>query len=110
MRDKCKSFIGRIPRDVLILAIVVLASFLSFGLGYLAGLDAGQESGISLETSPLVATSMMGQVIASKAGTKYHLPWCSGGERISDTNKVWFASASLARAAGYAPAENCKGL
>ena len=39
-RDKCKSLIAKAPRDALILAILVLASALSFGLGYLAGLDA----------------------------------------------------------------------
>ena len=43
-RDKCKAFLARVPRDVLILAILVLASTLSFGLGYLAGLDAGAAS------------------------------------------------------------------
>ena len=40
-RDKCKAFIAKIPRDVLIISILILASLLSFGLGYLAGLDAG---------------------------------------------------------------------
>lgn len=39
-RDKCKSLAAKVPRDALILAILVLASFLSFGLGYMAGLDA----------------------------------------------------------------------
>ena len=39
-RDKCKSLVAKVPRDVLILSILVLASFLSFGLGYFAGLDA----------------------------------------------------------------------
>ena len=39
-RDKCKSLIAKAPRDALVLAILVMASALSFGLGYLAGLDA----------------------------------------------------------------------
>jgi hypothetical protein len=41
LRDKCKSLIAKVPKDALILAILILTSFLSFGLGYLAGLDAG---------------------------------------------------------------------
>ncbi|MDP2651975.1 MAG: hypothetical protein Q8O94_02475 [bacterium] len=40
-REKCKMLVAKVPRDVLGIAILILASFLSFGLGYLAGLDAG---------------------------------------------------------------------
>ncbi|HCR52100.1 TPA: hypothetical protein DIV48_00440 [Candidatus Kaiserbacteria bacterium] len=109
-RRKCKSFTECIPRDLLILALVVSASTFSFGFGYLAGLDAEQEDGVRLEKTSGVATSSQEQVVASKSGMKYYLPWCAGVERISDANKVWFASASFARAAGYAPAANCKGL
>ena len=41
VREKCKSLVAEAPRDALILGILVLASSLSFLLGYLAGLDAG---------------------------------------------------------------------
>ena len=51
-----------------------------------------------------------GKVVASKGGTKYHFPWCSGAQRISEGNKVWFNSTDEARKAGYTPATNCKGL
>lgn len=115
-REKCKSFVNRlfapkasIPRDVLIITILALSSTLSFGLGYLAGIDAGQAPSISVGESPLVATTTDGQVVASKSGSKYYFPWCSGVDRISTANKVWFSSAAFARAAGYSPAENCKG-
>lgn len=115
-REKCKSLVAKVPRDGLILAVLVLASSLSFGLGYLAGLDAGQTSGASLDMSPAATTSTdstgspqaAGQVVASKSGTKYYLPSCAGAGRISDANKVWFVSASAASAAGYTPAANCK--
>ena len=105
-REKCKSALGRVPRDVLIIAILFLASSASFGLGYLAGQDAGQGS----EASPLAAATTSGQFVASKNGTKYYLPGCAGAGRISDANKVWFISASAAQSAGYAPATDCKGL
>lgn len=49
-------------------------------------------------------------VVASKNGTKYHYPWCPGAKQISEKNKVTFASIEEARAKGYAPASNCKGL
>ncbi|MEK7060494.1 MAG: hypothetical protein AAB936_00690 [Patescibacteria group bacterium] len=108
VRDKCKSLIAKAPKDALILAILVLASSLSFGLGYLAGLDASTTSADGALNVQTTATE--GRFVASKSGTKYYLPTCAGAERISDANKVWFVSASVANAAGYSPAANCEGL
>ena len=51
-----------------------------------------------------------GKVVASKRGSKYHYPWCSGAKRMSEKNKIWFATIEAARQAGYTPAKNCKGL
>ncbi len=51
-----------------------------------------------------------GKLVGSKNGTKYHFPWCSGAVRILEENKLWFNSIEEARAAGYTPAANCKGL
>ncbi|MDE1919485.1 MAG: hypothetical protein KGH56_02175 [Patescibacteria group bacterium] len=112
-RERCKALIALVPRDALIVAILVLASSLSFGLGYLAGLDAGHSTTISFENDPGIspaAAAAAGQVVASKSGTKYYLPECAGAARISEANKVWFPSASAAEKAGYAPAANCAGL
>jgi hypothetical protein len=106
-----------VPRDVLIIAILILASSASFGLGYMAGRDAGQGTGSGgsplagvASDSPITVSSATGRFVASKSGTKYYLPGCAGADRISDANKVWFTSSSVARAAGYEPAENCSGL
>lgn len=115
-REKCKSWVGKAPRDVLIIAILVLASSASFGLGYLTGLDAGktvadgQGSGVLAKDLLPTTTSENGQFVASRSGTKYYLTTCAAAGRISEANKIWFASASAAHAAGYAPAANCKGL
>lgn len=118
-REKCKSLLGRVPRDVAIVAVIVLASSASFGLGFLAGRDAGQGSdkAITIEETSVAGTSstaqlptQAGRVVVSKNGTKYYSPDCAGASRISDANKVWFASAAAAREAGYEPAANCKGL
>ena len=117
-REKCKAFLAKIPRDVLIIAVLILASSASFGLGYLAGVDAsaglpgqGQGGEIKLEELPATASSQgEGKFVASKNGTKYYLPSCAGADKISDANKVWFASVATANAAGYTPAANCKGL
>lgn len=108
---------AKVPRDLLVIIVVVLASSFSFGLGYLAGRDVGQGSRLTIEPLPAPAltadpetASAIGQVVASKNGTKYYLPSCAGANRISTANKVWFASAAAAAAAGYTPAANCKGL
>jgi hypothetical protein len=56
------------------------------------------------------ATSQDGRYVASKNGSAYHLPWCSGAARIKEENKIWFATKEEAEAAGYRAASNCKGI
>src|SRR3989344_2477223 len=118
VRGKCKALLAKIPRDALTLGILLVASSVSFGLGLLAGEDAGQGSEVRLQEhlpTSLAGTdskgvSQEGQVVASKNGAKYYLPDCAGADRIAPANKVWFASAAAATAAGYTPAGNCKGV
>lgn len=107
VREKCKGVLAKTPKDMLIIGILVLASSASFGLGYLAGRDAGQGSGATLETPSSAALGTAGQVVASKSGTKYYFPECAGAKAISERNRVWFVSASAASEAGYALATNC---
>jgi hypothetical protein len=110
------------PRDLLLVAILLLATSLAFGLGILAGRNmAGQGSAISLSQAPegenaIGAAAAAPQsattsdsVVASKNGTKYYPPDCSGASRISVANKISFASPAAAIAAGYSLAANCKG-
>ena len=106
-RDKCKSPGSRVPRDMLVVSVLILASSASFGLGLLAGSGAGKGSE---ESALSAATTTCPTLVASKNGTKYYLPGCSGAERISEANKVWFVSAAAAKSAGYEPAANCAGL
>ena len=117
-RGKCKSLaarlrgtVARVPRDVLVLGILVLASASSFGLGLLAGLDERKGNSIMPETAPVSAaeTAPGVGVVASKNGTKYYYPECAGAHRIMEANKIWFVSASVAETAGYALAANCVG-
>ena len=62
------------------------------------------------EQNRLPALDPGGKYVGSKNGRKYHFPWCPGAQRIAEENKVWFNSVEEARAAGYDPASNCKGL
>ncbi len=62
-------------------------------------------------TIPVAAdTTTDGQVIGSKSGKKYYYPWCGTIKRVKPENQVFFASIAAARAAGYVPGGNCKGL
>lgn len=107
IRQKCKSVVARVPRDILILAVLIFASSASFGLGYIAGSEQGKGGQIVLETPDTAAPDSVGEVVASANGTKYYFPDCSGAARISDANKIWFTTAVAASAAGYTLASNC---
>lgn len=60
-------------------------------------------------TSPTLP-SVTGPYVASKSGTKYHLVTCAGAKNIKEANKLFFATAREAQAAGYTKAANCPGL
>lgn len=116
-------------KHILNISLIVLLATFSFGLGRISlyeesrtpvriipppgGVvetvntlpDTGKVKGVTTEIG-----SQVGEVVASKSGSKYHLPWCAGAKQISEKNKIIFASPEEARKAGYTPASNCKGL
>ena len=103
---------------------LILGALLFFGLGRLSALQkdytpvsiirgqmTAQIASITEEpvVSPTPDRGESSEVIGSKNGTKYYLPWCGALSRIKPENRVVFASAALAREKGYTPAANCKG-
>ncbi len=96
------------PESLVLPAIVVLVGLSAFGLGRLS-VVVGESPATPLNVSPPVA-STTGVYVASKSGNKYYLPGCPGVANIKDSNKVWFATAAQAQAAGYTKATNCPGL
>jgi hypothetical protein len=132
IREWGKARIGQIPAHTLTVLILVLSSTASFGLGILAGKDmevvgGGEElwiedrtassTGLHMAPSALPAAAVLATpgvvgvgYVASKSGTKYYLPTCSGVARIKEANKVWYATKEDAESAGLAPAANCPGL
>lgn len=120
---------GGLGKDILWYALIlILVAFGAFGLGRLSALETGKSEGVvirggemnttsSNETSKIPVSSAGevqgaedGAVVASKSGSKYHYPWCAGAKQIAEKNKITFNSIEEARAAGYTPAANCKGL
>lgn len=127
LRVKFKAFLGN--TEYLLAGLIIGVSVASFGLGRLSTREggvrsslepqnAGQEARVLSATAtpsaptidPATAAVPAGGYVASKNGTKYHLPWCSGAKQISDQNKIFFATKAEAEAAGYTPASNCKGI
>ena len=115
------------------LAIIVLVAMASFGIGrlnfysnnkvpleikYSERVISTEEKGSASkvtsdgEVKGVTVTSVAPseEVVASKNGTKYHFPWCAGAKQIAEKNKITFPNVESARAAGYTPAANCKGL
>ncbi|HEY4480366.1 MAG TPA: hypothetical protein VJB58_02770 [Candidatus Paceibacterota bacterium] len=119
-------------------SVLVLVALASFFLGRISGatktrepvrvynsnnslpnssLNLREGSSAPLETQQNSASLISGTsypsaetVVASKNGTKYHYPWCAGAKQITEKNKITFNSIEEARAKGYTPAANCKGL
>jgi len=126
MVERFKEKKSLLSTDVYVVAIIILVGLSGFGLGRLSNLEEGRlsvyiEGGESIQASVGKAVgetlpsqggseSVAGLLVASKNGSKYHFPWCSGAQRMKEENKIWFDSAEEARRAGYTPAANCKGL
>lgn len=119
----------KIKDDLYIVLMLVLVGTASYGLGIISTHERSKTP-ISIQkpkdymvASVLESTSggkdtqgviseaqTSGEVVASKAGTKYYYPTCSGVSRIKEENKVWFKTILDAKAKGLTPAANCPGL
>lgn len=96
-----------------LIAIVLLLGLASFGLGRLSALEEAKPVVSVREASPEQEPRGIyigGFLVASRKGSAYHYPWCPGAQTMAAQNRIWFSSEKDARAAGYSPAKNCKGL
>lgn len=96
-----------------LLLVLFLAVLTSFGLGRVSALEDAKPP-VSVQNAPQAANVLAlapgGFVVASRTGSVYYLPWCSGAQKIVESNEVWFGSEVAAQKAGYAPSKSCKGL
>ena len=117
----------KIRDDLYIVLIIVLVGTASYGLGKISAFEKAKtpisiiktrdymystalESTLPKAELNTTQTQTNGLVMASKSGTKYYYPWCTGASRIKDENKVWFNTIEEAKSAGLTPASNCTGL
>lgn len=94
-------------------SVVFLVALASFGLGRLSTLEEVRvpvSIGSAATAERPAALFMGGLLVASRTGSVYYYPWCSGAQKIAPANQVWFGSEVAAKKAGYAPAKTCKGL
>jgi hypothetical protein len=124
MYEKLKSFLA--DDAFFTVMLMILVGVISFGLGRQSSAEnvrnatENQPAGVvfteSVPAEPVLPTVKpqkpisSAQVVASRSGTKYHLPTCPGAAQIKEANKIYFDSTELAEAAGYTPAANCPGL
>ena len=125
--EKVKSWILNNKSDCYVAILIFLVGLASFGLGRLSVLwpkkepieisnsqflisnDEKRKSAIAGESASTIS-SVQGKYVASKNGTAYHFPWCSGAQKIKEENKMWFQTKEEAEKSGYKPAGNCEGL
>ena len=93
--------------------VIFLVGLASFGLGRLSALEDTRPP-VSIVRSPVLdkpeGMYRGGEFIGSKTGGVYYYPWCAGADKIPSSKAVWFANEADAKASGYIPAKNCKGL
>lgn len=121
MYQKFKSFLA--DDGIFYTLLILLVAIASYGLGQRSALSSQKASATTPETpavqiiepqrnsqTSLILEAEEGgvAVVASKSGTKYHLPTCPGASQIKAENKVEFASIAEAEVAGYSPAANCE--
>ncbi|PIR47044.1 MAG: hypothetical protein COV07_01050 [Candidatus Vogelbacteria bacterium CG10_big_fil_rev_8_21_14_0_10_45_14] len=130
----CKSAILTNNRDIFVVVMIVGSGFLGFGLGRLSKIgemrepitfhDVDNKSVIMDSETPSSSSEAFDtmsqgaslgdvarvEVVASKSGSRYHFPWCSGARTIKEENMIKFSSIKDAEKAGYTKALNCKGL
>lgn len=127
--SKGKAFFGRLRPlllNIYVPLILIFIGITSFSLGRLSATYEKGSIGVriiesvtkdttasareALETTKISnEASGSGEVVASKNGTVYYLPWCSQVSRIKPENLIRFASAHDARMQGYEPSTACKG-
>ncbi len=99
--------------DYGLFAVVFLIGIGSFGLGRLSALEEVRPP-VALTQAPQEASPrglyIGGLLVASRTGSVYYYPWCSGAQKILPQNQRWFESEAAAQKAGYAPSKACKGL
>lgn len=113
---KVKTWCDDNRNDLVTASIIFFTGLSGFGLGRLS-IDLKPHPPLSViqpadeqnvyTASLHTAVANDKKVLASRNGTTYYYPWCSGTKRIKDENKIWFSTKEDAEKAGLKLAGNC---
>lgn len=112
---KIKQIFVTYERELCVAIFVIFIPLFILGIARMSLIEAQKSPvrvfmGQTTNNVGIIGPQEAGLLVGSKNSTKYHYPWCSGAQRIKDSNKVWFSSEKEARDRGYTPAGNCPGL
>jgi len=106
---RIKRKLAYIPFDIFVAILICLVGFGAFALGWIAHSEY-EVNTVRFENIPPLEVSGGELFVASVNSDKFHYRWCSGAQRISADNRIYFTSKEEAGEAGYEPASNCPGL
>lgn len=126
--NKIKGQIGIDGTTSLCLLVLILVGVGSFGLGRFSMSEIDGNNKLILDNKnisivkeeigegdnalgtieKIEGTQKEKMYVASKNGKLYYTLNCSGASRISEKNRIWFASSSDAERAGYEFSSSCK--
>ncbi len=109
---KVNNLYGQNKKECILALIIFLVGIGSFEFGRLSSIGERGTISISKEvytssiqiphpSSTITAQNNTGAYVASKSGSLYYTPTCSGASRIKEENKVWFQTKEAAEARGY---------
>lgn len=103
---------------VIILLLILVSAVGGYGVGKISKIEetkipiavvySNATSTPTIAGSQTVPARVKGKFVASRGGTAYYFPWCSGADRIAEKNKIWFESEEEAQRFGYKLAKGCK--
>lgn len=113
--DKFRKWIHRIAETYGVVYLVFVSLAFAHVSGLVTGIERGRQPILVIPTYvPELAVEAPSKasvgVVASKSGTTFYYPWCSGRNRIKAENERWFSGPAEALKYGLKPAKNCLGL
>ena len=127
MLTKIRNFVQAYNNELFFVLVFVLVGLVGFGIGRLSVVGQGSSvNALRVESTPMpienVVEAIQGRgeeaigsetptnIVGNKNTQVFHLSSCTGAKRMSETNKIYFASVKEALDAGFRPAGNCPGL
>jgi hypothetical protein len=95
--ENIKQYSKGILGELFVILVIILVGLGSFGLGRLSVIidtdepvhiranNLAEQQYNQIDSGESVSTND-GGIVASKNGTKYHFPWCSGATRMKEAN------------------------